>query len=56
METKTFEDGDVVRLNSGGPDMTVVRVNEDNSVDCVWSGSNDHTFNPATLTKVSPRA
>lgn len=32
----TFEPGDVVELKSGGDPMTVVRVDSDGNVDCVW--------------------
>ena len=32
----TYETGDVVILNSGGPRMTVVGIAEDGGVACVW--------------------
>jgi uncharacterized protein YodC (DUF2158 family) len=52
-----LEIGDLVRLNSGGPLMTVAAVDGD-QINCVWFRS-DHvpqkeTFSKALLTKVSP--
>jgi uncharacterized protein YodC (DUF2158 family) len=49
--------GDLVKLKSGGPVMTVVDVDGD-EVTCVWFPSDDHRklreddFNDATLEKV----
>jgi uncharacterized protein YodC (DUF2158 family) len=49
--------GDLVKLKSGGPVMTVVDVDED-EVTCVWFPSNDHRklreadFETVTLEKV----
>ncbi|WP_363321924.1 DUF2158 domain-containing protein [Phreatobacter sp.] len=31
-----FQVGDLVRLRSGGPTMTVERVDEDGTVQCLW--------------------
>jgi uncharacterized protein YodC (DUF2158 family) len=31
-----FKVGDVVRLKSGGPDMTVFKLNATNTVECMW--------------------
>ena len=39
-----FKDGDVVQLKSGGPLMTIEKVNEKNSYFCVWFDGNS----PAT--------
>lgn len=52
MEPKPFKVGDVVRLNSGSPDLTVVNINED-YVTCTWTEDSQpvtHAFPPATLT------
>jgi uncharacterized protein YodC (DUF2158 family) len=32
----TFKPGDVVQLNSGGPKMTVVAVQSDGTLRCIW--------------------
>jgi uncharacterized protein YodC (DUF2158 family) len=32
----SFKPGDVVQLNSGGPKMTVVAVQSDGTLRCVW--------------------
>ena len=32
----SFKPGDVVQLNSGGPKMTVVAVQSDGTLSCVW--------------------
>lgn len=31
-----FKPGDVVKLKSGGPKMTVAKIDNDGSVDCEW--------------------
>lgn len=62
---KKWKPGDVVRLASGGPDMTVQAVNEKKggveSVDCVWFNQDgkvvENDFPPETLVnaKGSPK-
>lgn len=37
----TFEIGDVVRLKSGGPRMTVTQVRGDSAIECSWYTSVD---------------
>ncbi len=52
-----LEVGDVVRLKSGGPDMTVEGVGEQD-VDCVWFQGNNvlrNTFGAALLQKATPK-
>jgi uncharacterized protein YodC (DUF2158 family) len=54
-----FQPGDVVRLKSGGPKMTVSKVDDDGSLRCKWfDGSTlcEETFPAAELvkTKVGP--
>ncbi|WP_108178826.1 DUF2158 domain-containing protein [Phreatobacter oligotrophus] len=34
--TRTYSVGDLVRLKSGGPTMTVERVDDDGMVQCLW--------------------
>jgi uncharacterized protein YodC (DUF2158 family) len=54
---KKWKPGDVVRLASGGPDMTVQTVNEkkggNESVECVWFNQDgkvvENDFLPETL-------
>ncbi len=44
--------GQLVVLNSGGPDMLVVDVHDDGMLTCAWQDGNDiseHTFNPMCL-------
>ena len=54
--------GDVVRLNSGGPDMTVykLRPNDDSIAICLWFDDNKQSFNQpfpvVCLTTISRRA
>ena len=51
-----FKIGDVVRLNSGGPAMTVTCVDSDR-VTCAWFDEaiyRDGTFHPACLTPDGP--
>ncbi len=52
-----FKIGDVVRLKSGGPSMTVESIESTGSAFCVWFDESDqgsavrvHAFNPAVLT------
>lgn len=49
-----FQKGDVVQLKSGGPEMTVVKVDEQGQVTCTWfekSKRYTDTFEEALLTK-----
>ena len=50
-----FKEGDVVRLKSDGPKMTVVGVNQ-TTVQCTFFDGNNNLqnkhFNPSTLVKV----
>jgi len=51
--------GDVVRLKSGGPDMTVEAIEDDQYVSCVWFQGNNvlrNTFGAPLLLKPSPKA
>jgi uncharacterized protein YodC (DUF2158 family) len=41
--TQAFTEGQVVRLRSGGPWMTVAQVKQDDSVTCQWFASMDAT-------------
>lgn len=49
-----FAEGDVCRLKSGSPDMTVLRIREQGIV-CIWMNSvneiQTYTFHPETLTR-----
>ncbi|UKK92054.1 DUF2158 domain-containing protein [Brucella pseudogrignonensis] len=48
----SFKVGDTVRLKSGGPLMTVERINENKSVTCIWFQDNKQNrsiFQPDTL-------
>lgn len=62
MGEKQFEVGDVVRLKSGGPAMTVGALREDEqgtSVGCVWAGAaeaHEHWFPAPCLETASPAA
>ena len=52
-----FKVGDVVRLKSGGPKMTVVEAKEDDSIECQWFASNEpkhETFRAETLKDAPP--
>lgn len=56
-EMAKFKAGDVVRLNSGGPKMTIVLVNQSGRLDCNWFGNQleNHfhsVFVPEALTLV----
>jgi len=59
--TPRFKRGDIVRLNSGGPQMTVQEPagDDDDSVECIWFTSNcstvlTETFFEECLTAVAP--
>ena len=48
----TFEIGDVVQLKSGGPKLTVAKIESDGRVYCYWfaGAKREHgTFGPETL-------
>jgi len=50
-----FETGDIVRLKSGGPKMTVADIHISGSVHCQWfagSKSSDGYFPPESLIKI----
>ena len=52
----TFSVGDVVRLKSGGPVMTVVYRDGDGDIDCVWFDGKEKkigTFPPAAVETVT---
>lgn len=53
----TFKLGDVVRLKSGGPSMTISLVLSNNAVECVWFPNDlqivSNTFRSDTLQTVS---
>ena len=52
----TFSAGDVVRLKSGGPDMTVVYTDPDGDIDCAWFVGEERksgTFPPAAVETVT---
>jgi uncharacterized protein YodC (DUF2158 family) len=52
-----IEVGNVVRLNSGGPSMTVEEVLDDGQVKCVWfdkTRERTRTFNVTMLQKTTP--
>ncbi|ENO1790665.1 TPA: DUF2158 domain-containing protein [Vibrio alginolyticus] len=55
-----FEEGDVVRLKSGGPNMTVVEVDEEYGCFCQWFDEKGNltqsTFNSKALEKPSDDA
>ena len=56
MPSEEFKAGDVVRLKSGGPKMTVVEVRNDGWISCLWfEGSTvyEYNFRLFVLTKVS---
>jgi uncharacterized protein YodC (DUF2158 family) len=41
---RKFKTGDLVKLNSGSPDMTIIDINEEGTVLCCWwNGTGDHT-------------
>lgn len=53
----TWNVGDVVRLKSSGPKMTVSYKKDGGSVECVWFDGKDvkhFTFPPAALEQVDP--
>lgn len=56
--TDTFDIGDIVRLKSGGPDMTVAEVGEIEgrpTVWCTWfekDKQDQSTFHPGTLERI----
>jgi len=52
MQNKPIEVGDVVRLKSGGPNMTVYAFEADGRVECIWddrSGYRTLSFKPIVL-------
>lgn len=55
MSGAQFQVGDVVRLKSGGPAMTVQRLEHDDTVSCVWfleGKPEERFFVTSTLQKV----
>ena len=60
MTTAKFQVGDVVRLKSGGPLMTVQQATYADNIMCTWFGENNKRmtegFHPRTLQSVGPEA
>jgi uncharacterized protein YodC (DUF2158 family) len=60
MSGPKFEVGDVVRLKSGGPLMTVQQATYADNIVCTWFGENNKRmsegFHPRTLKMVGPEA
>ena len=58
MTTPNFQVGDVVRLKSGGPLMTVQQATYADNIVCTWFGENNKRmsegFHPRTLQSVGP--
>lgn len=58
MPSEQFKIGDVVQLMSGGPIMTVVRVEKDNCYFCQWFDNKDivheRTFPANALSRTRP--
>lgn len=57
----SFKIGDVVKLKSGGPDMTVTYTGSDGKLDCTWFNregvvysAQSHVFRADTLKLVKP--
>ena len=49
-----FQEGDVVRLKSGGPGMTIKQIRDNGELFCQWFDGNnvkDDYFNPSSLEK-----
>jgi uncharacterized protein YodC (DUF2158 family) len=63
MSNDAFFIGDVVRLKSGGPEMTIDELDDNGGVGCVWfehagdkwKGPKRKTFQPINLERVSRR-
>lgn len=58
MASSSFQIGDVVRLKSGGPDMTVTYLGTDGQIQCEWYEGGQfahHAFPPAALVKAEPK-
>ncbi len=50
--TKEFPEGCVVKLRTGGPEMVVEDIRDDDAVCCVWFAGNEvkrDTFHPKAL-------
>lgn len=51
--SQAFQPGDVVRLKSGGPTMTVAVITDRGGIRCTWFPSDEKamrdTFNPTSL-------
>ena len=58
MSENSFKVGDVVRLKSGGPLMTVQQATYADNIMCTWFGENNKRmsegFHPRTLQKIVP--
>jgi len=58
MSEATLTVGDVVRLKSGGPLMTVQQATYADNIMCTWFGENNKRevapFHPRTLTLIGP--
>lgn len=58
MTTSKFQIGDVVRLKSGGPLMTVQQATYADNIVCTWFGENNKRmsegFHPRTLIAIGP--
>lgn len=40
----SFKVGDVVRMKSGGPMMTVIKIRDGGELECAWFNQNGHEF------------
>jgi uncharacterized protein YodC (DUF2158 family) len=50
MDTCNLKPGDIVRVKSGGPKMTVIEILEGHGVNCIWF-TDDHNGGPERLVR-----